>query len=207
MFLQLGTNPRSCATCHAPDQGWTMTADANKELFKESDGLAPLFNLVDEGNRPDADISTKDARKATFNPQTVKLALTRFTRNISADRRGRRPVQHHGGGGSVRLPVTTSSFLNFRRPTHMANETKMSSILNTSDRCRTSHDARDLMNGAARPPRAARRRRQPGAADSGTRATSCSLFFAQISDNRRAPRRGGALGGPPTWRPSRSRSA
>ena len=74
MFLQLGTNPRSCATCHAPDQGWTMTADANKELFKESDGLAPLFNLVDEGNRPDADISTKDARKATFNPQTVKLA-------------------------------------------------------------------------------------------------------------------------------------
>src|SRR5262245_59095157 len=65
MFLQLGTNPRYCATCHAPDQGWAMTADNNKELFKQSDGLDPLFNLVDEGNRPDGDITTKDARKAT----------------------------------------------------------------------------------------------------------------------------------------------
>ena len=103
MFLQLGTNPRSCATCHAPNQGWTMTADANKALFEASDGLAPLFNLVDEGNRPDADISTKDARRATFGPQTIKLAVTRL-RATSARRREGRPVHHHRGRGSVRFP-------------------------------------------------------------------------------------------------------
>jgi hypothetical protein len=48
-------------------------------LFKESDGLAPLFNLVDEGSRPDADISTKDARVETFKETLLKRGLTRFT--------------------------------------------------------------------------------------------------------------------------------
>src|SRR5262245_12402631 len=82
-FQPLGTNPRSCATCHSPDQGWTMTSDANKRLFKDTDGLAPLFNLVDEGTRPDADISTKGARRATFGPNTLALGVTRFTRTIN----------------------------------------------------------------------------------------------------------------------------
>ena len=59
-FQQLGTNPRTCATCHSADQGWTMTTEANNELFHATDGLAPLFNRVDEGSRSDADISTKD---------------------------------------------------------------------------------------------------------------------------------------------------
>src|SRR3954470_10224060 len=27
-FLQLGTNPRTCATCHSPAQGWTTSSDA-----------------------------------------------------------------------------------------------------------------------------------------------------------------------------------
>src|SRR5437763_8737054 len=83
-FQTLGTNPRTCMTCHNPDQGWTMTSAANKQLFKDTDGLAPLFNLVDEGTRPDADISTKMARKLTFMPNVIDLAVTRFTRNIPA---------------------------------------------------------------------------------------------------------------------------
>src|SRR5262245_11658853 len=66
MFLPLGTNPRSCATCHAPDMGWTLTARGAKRLFEQSDGLAPLFLPHDEGSRPDADLSTEAARRAAF---------------------------------------------------------------------------------------------------------------------------------------------
>ena len=200
MFLQLGTNPRSCATCHAPDQGWTMTADANKELFKESDGLAPLFNLVDEGNRPDADISTKDARKATFNPQTVKLALTRFTRNISAAAAAAAQYNITAVEDPLGFPATTSSFLNFRRPTHMANETKMSSILNTSGPVQDIpvtlaglfngaaglHEQRDVVNNPV-----------PVEQRNAGRDFALGLFFAQIID-KQAGRldAAGALGGP-----------
>ena len=200
MFLQLGTNPRSCATCHAPDQGWAMTADNNKELFKESDGLDPLFNLVDEGNRPDADISTKEARRATFNPQTVKLALTRFTRNISAAAAAAAEYNIIAVEDPSGFPVTTASFLNFRRPSHMANESKMSSILNTSAPVQDiPATLANLFNGAAglhlqrdvvNNPVPVEQRNQG-------RDFLLGLFFAQIKD-KQAGRldAAGANGGP-----------
>src|SRR5690349_20973053 len=55
-FQPLGTNPRTCETCHSADQGWTMTARGVTQLFFQTQGLAPLFNPVDEGARPDEDL-------------------------------------------------------------------------------------------------------------------------------------------------------
>ena len=126
-FQPLGTNPRTCATCHSPDQGWTDTSDANKRLFKDTDGLDPMFNLVDQGTRPDADISTKQARKATFKDNTLALGVTRFTRTINplTFQFTVAPEDPSGFSDSTRV-------LNFRRPTPVANESKVSSILNTS---------------------------------------------------------------------------
>ena len=82
-FQQLGTNPRSCATCHAPAQGWTTNSATNTALLFFTRGQDPLFNLVDEGNRPDADVSTFAARIATFKATLAERGLTRFTRTIS----------------------------------------------------------------------------------------------------------------------------
>src|SRR5262245_9338110 len=127
MFLQLGTNARSCATCHAADMGWTLTAKAVARLFDDSDGLAPLFMVHDEGSRPDADISTKQARRATFAPTLIKLGLTRFTRAIAATAEFTVLTVHDPSGFS-----TTTSVLNFRRPTATANEARTSSILWTA---------------------------------------------------------------------------
>lgn len=39
MFLQLGTNARNCATCHAPDMGWALTAKGARKAFERSNGL------------------------------------------------------------------------------------------------------------------------------------------------------------------------
>src|SRR6478735_1218363 len=125
-FAALGTNPRTCMTCHNPNQGWTMTSEANKQLFKDTDGLDPLFNLVDEGIAPNADISTKKARKATFIPNVVDLAVTRFTRNISATAQYTVAPEDPSGFS------TPTSILNFHRPTATANEQLVSSITNTS---------------------------------------------------------------------------
>jgi hypothetical protein len=188
MFLQLGTNPRSCATCHAPDQGWAMTADNNKQLFKDSDGLDPLFNLVDEGNRPDADISTKDARRATFGPTTVKLALTRFTRNISAAAAMAAEYSIIAVEDPSGFPlVTTSSFLNFRRPTHMVNSTKTSSIFNTSAPVQDiPATIANVFNGAAglHLQRDVANNPVPVEQRNAGRDFVLGLFFAQIKDNR-----------------------
>src|SRR5581483_887412 len=51
-FQQLGTNPRTCATCHSAGTGWTTNSATLGALLFFTQGHAPVFNLVDEGNRP-----------------------------------------------------------------------------------------------------------------------------------------------------------
>ena len=41
-FKALGTNGRSCLSCHRPAQGWTITPESVQERFKESRGLDPI---------------------------------------------------------------------------------------------------------------------------------------------------------------------
>ena len=193
-FQPLGTNPRTCGTCHSPDQGWTMTAEANKKLFKDTDGLAPLFNLVDEGTRPDSDISTKKLRKEVFET-TINLAVTRFTRNINTAAFQFNVVAADPSGFS-----DATRTLNFRRPTASANQTKVSSILNTagSPQDIPATDA-NLMNGAAglHEQRDVTNNPVPTDQRNAGRDLMLGIFFAQIKD-KEAGRLdvGGALGGP-----------
>jgi cytochrome c peroxidase len=127
-FQALGTNPRSCETCHSSAQAWTMNAVTADRLLTESEGLDPLFNLVDQGTRPDADVSSYDARVATFKDLTVKRGLTRFTR------------QAPGAAAEFTLIAVadpwgwsdTTRYSGFRRPTPTANESKASSTNWTS---------------------------------------------------------------------------
>jgi cytochrome c peroxidase len=61
-FMPLGTNGRSCATCHPIAQGLTFTPDYAQKLFSSTQGLDPLFSPVDGTNNPRADMSTVAAR-------------------------------------------------------------------------------------------------------------------------------------------------
>ncbi len=60
-----GSNGRSCGTCHLPDDGWSIRPETAQRLFDESDGLHPLFNLID-ANSPLADVSTRKARRRAY---------------------------------------------------------------------------------------------------------------------------------------------
>ena len=62
-FQAQGTNGRSCATCHIPDEAWSITPGTLQHLFDETDGLHPVFNLLDADN-PNMDVSTPEARLA-----------------------------------------------------------------------------------------------------------------------------------------------
>ena len=46
-FAALGTNGRSCATCHLPAQGWTITPDELRDRFERTDGLDPIDRTRD----------------------------------------------------------------------------------------------------------------------------------------------------------------
>ncbi len=64
-FQAQGTNGRSCATCHTPGEAWSITPSALQNLFDETDGTHPIFNLLD-ANNPDMDVSTPEARLAAY---------------------------------------------------------------------------------------------------------------------------------------------
>ena len=65
-FQSLGSNGRSCATCHLAREGWTITPKGVRERFEASHGLEPIFRLNDGANSPLADVSTRAARKRAY---------------------------------------------------------------------------------------------------------------------------------------------
>lgn len=63
---RLGTNGQACVTCHQPDQGITIHVDVIQDILEETEGLDPLFRANDTADRPDADISTKNAPSSAW---------------------------------------------------------------------------------------------------------------------------------------------
>jgi cytochrome c peroxidase len=64
-FQPQGTNGRSCATCHTPQDAWSINPGTIRLLFDLTDGTHPLFNPLDADNT-DADLSTVEARREAY---------------------------------------------------------------------------------------------------------------------------------------------
>src|SRR5262245_30264990 len=56
-FQSLGSNGRSCATCHSPGEGWSVSSDGVNLRFLLTLGLDPIFRTND-GSNCDHDIDT-----------------------------------------------------------------------------------------------------------------------------------------------------
>jgi len=62
-FQNLGTNGRTCFTCHQPQTGWTISAESAQSRFDQNGVNDPLFRLVDGATCPTDDISTPAAQR------------------------------------------------------------------------------------------------------------------------------------------------
>ena len=82
-----GTNGRSCGTCHLASDGWSITPQTANQLFNQTGGLHPLFNIID-ANTPD---------------------LRRL------DRRGAPAVLQHAAAGEVPPPAHAARHPRVRR--------------------------------------------------------------------------------------------
>jgi cytochrome c peroxidase len=66
-FQSLGTNGRSCATCHQPSDGMSVSAAHVQARFLLTRGLDPIFRTVDGSNCDrGVDVSTLSGRSAAF---------------------------------------------------------------------------------------------------------------------------------------------
>ena len=82
-FADLGTNGRTCFTCHRPAQAWTITPAEVRERFERTDGLDPLFRANDGSNCSAADLSTIEGRRDSFSALLTK-GVIRVERDVPA---------------------------------------------------------------------------------------------------------------------------
>lgn len=82
-FKNLGTNGRTCASCHVPSAAWGITPPELQARFDATQGTDPIFRRVDGANCPSADVSTLDARRSAYS-QLLEKGLIRVSLNVPA---------------------------------------------------------------------------------------------------------------------------
>lgn len=83
-FQSLGTNGRSCSTCHQPSDGWTVTPKNIQARFDATGGTDPIFRTNDGSVSPNANVSTVDARRAAYS-MLLRKGLIRVGIGIPAN--------------------------------------------------------------------------------------------------------------------------
>ena len=65
-FQELGTNGRTCFTCHRPEGGWSITPAGVRDRFETTGGRDPIFRTNDGSVSPFADVSTVEKRRSAY---------------------------------------------------------------------------------------------------------------------------------------------
>jgi cytochrome c peroxidase len=122
-FQSLGTNGRSCASCHLPDQGWTITPAGVQARFNATGGTDPVFRLNDGSNSPTADVSTVAKRRKAYSMLLTK-ALIRVSNPVPATADYSLVAVDDPYGHASAADIST-----FRRPLPTANLDAVSTVM------------------------------------------------------------------------------
>lgn len=79
-FQSLGTNGRTCASCHQPGEAWSVSAKGVAERFEKTHGLDPIFRTNDGSNCDHSiDTATVEGRRKAYSLLTsrglIRVAL------------------------------------------------------------------------------------------------------------------------------------
>jgi hypothetical protein len=75
-FQPLGTNGRTCATCHQADQAMSLEVNHIRQLFAQSGGNDPLFAPVDGANCPNVERNDANAHSLLLNNGLIRVGIT-----------------------------------------------------------------------------------------------------------------------------------
>jgi cytochrome c peroxidase len=65
-FQSLGSNGRSCNSCHQQADAWSITPEHVRARFNATQGTDPIFRTNDGSNSPSADVSTVAKRRLAY---------------------------------------------------------------------------------------------------------------------------------------------
>lgn len=78
-FQSLGTNGRTCNSCHVSSDAWSITPPDLQIRFASSAGADPIFSPNDGANCPSADVSTLAAKRSAYglllNKGLIRISL------------------------------------------------------------------------------------------------------------------------------------
>jgi hypothetical protein len=122
-FQSLGTNGRSCASCHQPGDAWTVTPEHLRMRFDATAGMDPIFRLNDGAVSPLADVSSVEARRTAYGMLLAK-GLIRVGIGIPANAEFDLIAvdDPYGFAGAAELSL-------FRRPLPAANLKFLSTVM------------------------------------------------------------------------------
>lgn len=125
-FQSLGTNGRTCATCHVADQGMSMSTPQINQRFELSRGRDPLFNPVDGANCPNARTGDAGAHSLLLSHGLIRIAMTvpagaQFTVTVVHDPYGCALIP---GPGIGQMTLST-----YRRPLPSTNLRFLSAVM------------------------------------------------------------------------------
>ena len=125
-FQSLGTNGRSCGTCHVPDQAFGLTAGAARGTFHRTRGQDPLFAPVDGANCPDVRRSDPAAHSLLLGNGLFRISIP-----LPAKPEFMISVVHDPYGCAITLdPKTGQSDISvYRRPLPSTNLAFLSSVM------------------------------------------------------------------------------
>jgi len=115
-FQSLGTNGRTCNSCHKADQAWTISAVGTQLLFALTGGTDPIFRTVDGSNcDQNIDTSTLSGRAQAYSLLTSR-GLIRIALAVPAGAEYKVVAVHNPYGCS-----STSTISTYRRPLPSTN--------------------------------------------------------------------------------------
>jgi cytochrome c peroxidase len=74
-FQSLGTNGRSCASCHVPSQGFSITPPGLRARYSQSNGADPVFAAVDGANCPSVRAADRAGHSLLLQHGLIRVAL------------------------------------------------------------------------------------------------------------------------------------
>ena len=137
-FQELGTNGRSCATCHLPAQAWTISPDELRDRFERTNGLDPIFRTNDGSNCEGANTSTVTHRRQAFS-----LLLSKGLIRIALDVPAGAEFEITGVDDPYRCGAALTSASMYRRPLPSANLKFLSAVMWDGRASRPGQDIRD----------------------------------------------------------------
>lgn len=195
-FQNLGTNDRTCFTCHQPQNGWTVSAAGVAERFAASGGADPIFRLVDGATCPSDDVSSYVAKQQAYKlliekgliriglplPAGVQFAVTRVDD----------PYNCNTNSVTGLTSTTTGIVSTYRRPLPSTNLGFLSTIMWDGREPNLTSQANDATLGHAQAATA------PNAAQlAEIVAFESGVFTAQAADKHAGDLAAGAATGGP----------